>query len=520
MPGKPVEIGPWDGGLKNASGFGEFIEDNQAYLLQNFEVDTDGTLINRPAVAKATVTGVAAGLFGMRLLGTWIAADGTNLLVATSNYGIHIIDPSNSAVVFTHTMTAPRCYVSFDGILDVVPMVAGQGGAISKSGAIYTWTGYAAIPTGISAVLYKDRMYIAQETASRIVYSDVNNFSVWPATNNVSIGFDNKQPLKAMIVVGSDVFLFKSDSTYRYGHAGDPAKAELKQTDAYVGTVNETTIAVYNNNTVYTLSNNAVYELYQGTYTCISKDLDMVRVVEPLNQVNFGVSVAADRLFIRFYTHMYVLSLLTQKWSEWTFVDSIKQFAKVVSLPGHEPNDDYMYMAANRLTGDNRFLNYFQDSRILGIDKEAFTCKLITKSFDFQTPTYYKTILMGGLSVACSSVVKISAVVPGSAVIEQLTWGEAFVQYTWGDAYDLGLTWGTAVTSDGDVLMKTTIPPTDGSAFGRKLLKCLGKFRYRQVQFVIEIPASYNDRASFSVKLYNLTVYALQKETIVASVTP
>jgi hypothetical protein len=145
---------------------------------------------------------------------------------------------------------------------------------------------------------------------------------------------------------------------------------------------------------------------------------------------------------------------------------------------------------------------------------------MITKSFDFAAATYFKTILMGGLSVATSSPVTISAVVPGSSVIDSLTWGEAYGLYTWGSAYDLGVTWGTEITSDGDVISKSVIAPTDGSPFGRKLLKCLGKFRYRQVQFVIEIPAYTNNRASFSVRLFNLTVYALQKQTVVKSVTP
>lgn len=525
MPGTPVEIGPWKGGMKNVPGFGEFIEDDQAYLLQNFEVDVDGSLTNRPAIRRALLTGPSLTTDDLRLIGTWITPNQLYLIVAASVLGVHLINPATSAVVATRAMIKPKACVSFNGTLYIVPQADGQGGIWTVAGTTYQWQAVTQIPRGETAVVYKDRFYIGQHNESKIVYSEINDFSNFPAVNNAGIGWDNKQPLKAMLVVGSDIFLWKSNSTYRYGHAGDPAKAEIKQIDNYVGTTDETTVALYNNNTIYTLSDSAVYELYQNTYTKISDDLDMTPKIDLSFFSNFGVSVFQERLFVRYYSKMYVLSLQTQRWSEWT---SARFFAIVVTLPAATPGTTTGYAASIKATFTNKFLYYIQESRITGVadnpngdnDKEGFTCKIITKSFDFQTPTYYKTILMGGLSVACSSPVSISAVVPGSQVIDGLSWGEAYAQYTWGSAYSLGLTWGTDVTSDGDVLMKTVIPPTDGAAFGRKLLKCLGKFRYRQVQFVIEIPASTNSRASFSVRLFNLTVYALQRETVVASVTP
>lgn len=527
MPGTPVAIGPWDGGLKNISGFGDFIDDNQAYLLQNFEVDTDGSLVNRPAVCRADIAGFGSvNTDNMRIIGTWITPEQKFLLVVATGFGVHLVQPSTSSVIYTHSMTKPRAMVVYNDGLFIIPTAIGEGGGITLSGSSYVWVAHAPMPTGIAAVVYKDRLYIAQENASRIVYSEINSFITWPGTNNAGIGWDNKQPLKAMILVGSDIYLFKSNSTYRYGHAGDPAKAEIRIMDAYTGTVNEDTVAIYNNNTVYTLSGNDIYELFQGTYTCISKDLDMVRVTDGTFLSSFGVSIFANHLYVRSYNHLYVLNLQTQRWCEWT---TVRQFNKLWELPGSEPGEDIAYMASNQATNGEKFVYYTQDSRITGVGAiaginarlyEQFTCKLITKAFDFATPTYYKTILMGGLSVAASSPVTVSAVVPGSATVDSLTWGEGFVQYTWGSAYDLGLTWGTEISSDGDIIAKSIIPPVDGSGFGRKLLKCLGKFRYRQVQFVIEIPAVRNTKASFSVRLFNLTVYALQKQSVVKSVTP
>ena len=526
MAGTPVEIGPWKGGLRNVPGFGEFIDDDQAYLLQNFEVDIDGSLANRPSIRRSTISAFgSANTNNMRLIGTFITTSERYLLVAATSAAVHLIEPASSTVVFTHSMTKPRACVSYNGTLYVVPTVDGEGGAVVVTGLSYSWSARSSMPVGTSAVIYKSRMFIGQDTLSKIRYSDINDFSSWPGVNNVGIGWENKQHLKAMVVIGSDIYLFKTDSTYRYGYANAPAQAELRIIDNVVGTIDETTVAVYNNNTIYTLSGNSVYELYQNTFTRISDDLDMTRKTDPTLLVNYGVSVFRDRLFVRFYSHMYVLSMLTQRWSEWT---TARPFATCTYLPGDEPNDAKAYMASIKDTAGVKFVYYMQDDRILGVsdnspnaeNKEAFTCKLITKSFDFATPTFYKTILMGGLSVACSSPVTIKAVVPGSATIETLTWGEAFVQYTWGSAYDLGVTWGTENSSDGDIITQQVIPPKDGAPFGRKLIKCLGKFRYRQVQFVIEIPATQNTTASFAVRLFNLTVYALQKETVVKSITP
>jgi hypothetical protein len=529
MPGTPVEIGPWTGGLKNVAGFGEFINDDQAYLLQNFEVDTDGSLANRPSIRRANITGFGStSADDLRVLGTWITKELRYLLVVATATGFVLIEPAIGAVVFSHDMGKPKAMVVYNEILYIVPTIAGQGGQVSVISALtYQWTSLATVPIGTTSAVYKDRWYIGQEKETRLVYSEVNEFQTWPAANNAGIGWENKQPLKAIAVVGSDLYCFKTDSTYRYGHAGDPARAEVRIMDNYVGAISNQCVAVYNNNTVYTMSGGAVYELYQSTYTRISDDLDMLRRSgDDTAYYPYGVSVFRDRLFVRFYSHMYVLNLKTQRWSEWT---SLRNFSNVICMPGAvSPGSEIGYAASIEDTHGEKFLYYTQDSRIIGVadnptnsnDKEGFICKLITKSFDFATPTYYKTILMGGLSVACSSTVTVSAIVPGSQIIDVLSWGEAFVQYTWGSAYDLGVTWGTNVTSDGDILMKTVIPPTDNAAFGRKLLKCLGKFRYRQVQFIIEIPAATNDKASFSVRLYNLTVYALQKQTVVKSVTP
>lgn len=527
MPGMPVELGPWSGGLKNSAGLGEFIEDNQVYGLENLEVDTDGSLVNRPAISRQVVFGLGGfGTDEMQLIGSYITPGGKKLLVATKADRLCLVEPATSQTVFTRIMVRPRAVVAFHGELFVVPQAAGQGGRVTNpSPTTFAWDPIASMPVGSTAVVYKTRMFIGEPTEARVHYSDPGNFSTWNPVNNFGVGWEDGLALSSLRVIGEDIIMFKSDSTYRYGYASDPANAEIKLLSSSVGSISEKTTVVYNNNTIYTLHGNVVWELYQNTFTRISDDLNMSKnlTLSLWASQTFALAIFNDRLFVRYYSNQYVLSLVTQRWSQWK---TARIFSEIVSLPGTEPDDEIAYMAVAGSISQPNSVWFMTNNRLTNVGAnptssdliEQFDYKVITKTFDFQTPTYFKTILMGGLAIATSSPTTIQAVVPGTAFVNDPTWGQWFNESTWGGLYALGVTWGSTSSSDGDVITSSTVMP-DSTPFGRKLLKCLGKFRYRQVQLVITGTCYSNGSASYSVRLFNMTVYALQKETVVKAVT-
>jgi hypothetical protein len=117
-------------------------------------------------------------------------------------------------------------------------------------------------------------------------------------------------------------------------------------------------------------------------------------------------------------------------------------------------------------------------------------------------------LFYGGLQIATSGSTTIHSKVPNAAKGD--TWDDAFLR-TWNP---VGKTWG----GSGDVITNTIILPAQGE-FARKVIKCLHKMRFRQVQFTITTAAETNTVANASVRIYDLTVNLLQAETIVKGTT-
>src|SRR6478735_10442737 len=92
----PVRLGPFHGGLRNSSGLGENIADNEVYDLTNLEVDLDGSLVNRPAIGTLAITGVSPTT-NLRIIGRYRPNDGRVFLVVTAAGKVYVVDISTGA---------------------------------------------------------------------------------------------------------------------------------------------------------------------------------------------------------------------------------------------------------------------------------------------------------------------------------------------------------------------------------------------------------------------------------------
>jgi hypothetical protein len=54
MPGAPIPLGPFTGGVNNQAEQGT-IADDELWLSENFEFDTDGSLVSRPAIVQEEI---------------------------------------------------------------------------------------------------------------------------------------------------------------------------------------------------------------------------------------------------------------------------------------------------------------------------------------------------------------------------------------------------------------------------------------------------------------------------------
>lgn len=512
MPGTDVALGPWAGGLHNAAGTGEGIEDDELFELVNLEVDSDKSLANRPAISEFATSGVTSITSGVRLIGTYLPDDGRKFIVAAVGSTVWLINADSGVAAISQGVLASVC-VQYKNKLWIIPQVAGAGGFFdSPTPSSVTWTASAGIPSGDAAVIYKERLFVTNGATgtsnnSRLNYSVVGDFTSFPGANNVDIVPGNGQRLISLIVTSQDIYLFKEHSTYKYGFASDPARADVTLISDKIGVPAINCALVYNNNTMYVLHDNSVYELYNGTYTKISTNILMEQVLDPdlFAADTYALTLYRNRLFVRFYSRLYVFNLELQRWSSW---ETLRKFSRLVVIQRADNGLDTAYAASATSALPGKIF-FFRDDRITNVGvTEDFDCRIVSKLYDFAVPTHYKRLFYGGLQIASSGNTLIRSTVPNAAKLD--TWDDAFLR-TWNP---VGKTWG----GSGSVIHDDMVLPAQGT-YARKVIKCLGKMRFRQIQFTITTAAETNTVANSSVRIYDFTVNLLQAETIVKGTT-
>lgn len=349
---RATKLGPFTGGLHNASGSGEFIQNEELYELVNMEVDTDGSLVNRPQINLFTVSGVST--LGASLLGVYQPNDGRKFLVMYSeaNQSVHLIDASTgvSAVNSGAGLVAGACVQYFNRLW----VVAKTGSTVNggwfdaPTASTLTWTTQASMPKGEAIVEYRDRLWIAcgmsaTGNASRFYFSNILDPSVaWGVNDYFDCAAGNGQKLVDLKRLGQDLVLFKEHSTYKFTYTTDPRKSELNPVDDTVGVPAINCTVVYKNNTIYVLHDNSVYELFQYTYTRISDliFMDQVTDLDLFAKDQYGLTLHRDRLFVRYFKYLYVYNLDVNRWSSW---ESTRKFSKVVVLPSASVGLDTAY---------------------------------------------------------------------------------------------------------------------------------------------------------------------------------
>lgn len=376
MPGEATKLGPFTGGLHNASGSGEFILNEELYELVNLEVDTDGSLVNRPQINKFGGTNIAASaMAGMSLLGVYLPSDGRKFIVAylPALGQVRMMDVAtgnwtNSGNFATTTKAV--CCIQYANKLWVVATndSTSNGGYFdAPTTTTITYTVVASMPRGEAVTQYRERIWIAcgigaTTNTSRFYFSAVADPSTWGGTDFVDVAPGNGQKLVSLTRLGQDIVLFKEHSTHKFTFTTDPRKAQLDEVDAYIGVPAINCHTVYQNNTIYVMHDNSVYELFQFTYTRMSTDINMVQDsdLDLFAKDQYGLTLHRDRLFVRYYKNLYVFSLRVKRWSTW---ETDRKFSKVVVIPSATVGLDTAYAASGSQSRPSD-LYYFQDVRV------------------------------------------------------------------------------------------------------------------------------------------------------------
>ena len=519
MPGgTPTLIGPFTGGLHNASGRGEAIQDTELFDMTNFEVDPDdGTLVNRPGIGAMPV-GVPAGSIA---IGTYYPPGGDPFIVVTNNITVQVYNIRTGIIEYTHACSG-HAGTQFQDRFYISP-VAGHtdGGYISWAASVFSWTNVAAIPAGDVMVVYQYRLWVASgdqepaKTDGTLYWTPIGDGTKWDAPSDggftATAGGDG-QRLKSIVVLNNDLMLFKEHSTFRYTYVGAPLNATISKISNTIGAPSYNAVAVYDNNSIFVIHSDDVWQLYSYNFSKISIPL---RLVETLGANNVTsnlfqcLSIAFNRLFFRYWNMMYVYNIDTKTWCIW---NTTRDFDKVMYCPAGSNSGlidaAIMCLSGNTRTGLYQFWNDHYNY-IVQDAGETFTCTMQTKIFDFSEPWAYKVLFWWGLHIAAAGTVTAQALIPNA--IRVVKWGDVAAR-TWGDG--ASYKWGSST--------KVITPASAGASsgeFGRRFVKNKGKIRFRQLYWTLSYVTQYNAENDAMIRIYSISPVLKAKEIVSRTTT-
>lgn len=475
--GTTLRLGPFTGGL-NTSSDASAIKDTELSVCDNFDIDTDGALTSRPPITSFTQGPVASINFD--ILGYFVDSNGANWLLGSSDNGVYYHN-SGAWVLITSGFRC-RTFVQYlnKAWLVAEPGSASNGGSWVPTtvGAAGTFTTVASMPKGTASVIYKERMFIAagglaSTNESRLSFSNIADPATWTGSDFIDITPGDGQKLLDLFVVGSNMYLFKNDSTYVYSYDAAPTKGVVNNLSKSVG-VSDIRCVVQYENYLMVYHEDFVYELVNGVYQKLNIRVDFLISGSTSYFRATSLSIVGDRLVVRYFDKTYVFNLKTRTWSTWTSA----------FMPSHwitEPRSSTAITLRKYVAGaaplSDRSTFQMQDG-FDTISTETFTCTATTKVFDFDEPGQFKKMYWWGVDALTRGIV--TGTVTPVIYTFNVTWNDLLTK-TWDQM--LAFTWeqpGNTVP----IVVDTV--DTSGSR-GRRFIKFLKAMRIRNVSFTVEL---------------------------------
>lgn len=378
MPGQPVKIGPFVGGLNNVSLAGES-KDNEVVELVNFDIALDTSLVSRPPieVIPGTPSNLAnqwdvLGVFRVTA-SNWYAI--VNAPTGATTYEVRAYPLGNfssAPVVIKTTTGLNNRVVSFVQYNDWVYFNVAEGAADTgfrwKIGTIES---IAAMPRGSVMVTWEDRIWITgsgtASTGNYVWFSTVDATGPKPNTWNTSTDFFNADPGSgglntALLPLTNSLLIFKQDATYRFSFPTAPKNGDLSNVSRQIGAAGPNSVIGFESY-CFVYDQGRVYELINTRFTQINLNVDFNNnTAESVDAAAVGVdmSVVARRLLIRYFNTMFVYNVDTRTWSQW--VTNSGTPGKFIELPTDSASAaPSTYITASRgvtqNVGLNRILN-------------------------------------------------------------------------------------------------------------------------------------------------------------------
>lgn len=366
MPGKPVKIGPFVGGLNNVSQSGES-KDNEVVELVNMELSLDTSLVSRPPIES--VPGTASNLANQwDVLGvyrtnssTWSAI--VNVPTGATTYEVRAYpnaDFTATPIVIKTTTGLNNKIVSYVqynnyGYFNVDSGATDTGFKWLSTGAATT---ISTMPRGKVMVSWEDRIWITADgtnaTGNYVWFSTVDATGPKPDTWNTAVDFFNVDPGSgglntAMLPLINSILIFKEDATYRFSFPVAPKNGDLSAVSRQIGAASANSVVAFENY-CYIYDQGRVYELINTRFSQLNLNVnfgqDAAAGTDAL-ATGVAMSIVNRRLVVRYFNSVYSFSIDTRTWTQWRSINGTP--GKFIELPTDSASSNpSVYLSATR----------------------------------------------------------------------------------------------------------------------------------------------------------------------------
>lgn len=527
MPGQPLVMGPFPGGINNRTDVAS-IDDTELVSCVNFIYGIDGTLVSRYPIVEGPETGLSGLASSLNLLGYTVMYSSVSPFDVSVNsvcFGSNAQDGTWVLGNSIWSRISINEYLAFAAYGNTINRVFFPSNPYNSTEYGGWWkygdSGITQVnntPAGTTMALHKERLWIAGDTAfpSRLYYSGVTpdgSNKDWDQTEGagfIDVDPGNGQSIVNIKAFSDQIVIFKDDSTYVLSYDGTISRGQLVQVNNDIGTENNQTVveyknvlSVYHEGKVYAYANGSYTELNEK-YRFISDSGYVATYTKPIS-----LSTIGDALILRHYNKLFYYSFLTGGWCDWSTIYPVGNFVQQPVFVGDEVKT---FLVSSILSTDKKV---YQMKQTWGADTEDFVCSMTTKTYNFQTPYAYKRLFWWGIE-AVSNLLVTAAASPISVTYSP-TWGDVKGpvgnRHKWGSY--LNNTWGNLLSSIPDVV--TTVDSPTGTT-NRRMYKFLKSLRFRQISFKISM-VSDGTSSNGPQRLISVIPFIAAKETVVKQVS-
>lgn len=513
MPGEPVKIGPFSGGLNTFSDQAA-VDDNQLVECLNFEPDFDGSLRSRPPVVSIGIDMPLGSTGNPKILGTFYGPLSKPYLIASDGLSSTYQFDGVAWTLITATFAA-SAMAQFDNKAWLVAPVGSTsfGGYWVPPG---TFTADANMPKGEVIVSHKLRLWImrgkdATSNGTRLYFSKVlGTVPFWISSPDfVDIGGGDGQNIVSATVYYQSIILFRTNSIYSFSYTSDPASGVVSNVIPGIGLQNKECIATYENYIYFMYRGNA-YEFINARATQINVKVPFLESLKEATVAPQSVSIFNDRVLFQWWDYTYVFYLKTRVWTRWNTPTHKSFGAWFPSMEEGVPEARCFTSTPIAVPGP-RVVQLLSIKDEVGTRTEQFKCAAQTKSYSYEAVTIFKRLSWWGLVASFNGTVVGS--VTNIGFNSASSWGQLRLT-TWGVLRSS--TWNS-LSSDNYVFVSTRTTVGQGSQ--RKTVKMGTKaFRFRQVVFKVEFDTDGSVNTA-PVRLNSLMTYVTAKQTVSKTVS-